>query len=351
MTERRRLPDKSASVSQAIVFPRRDRGRLSVEAQSKYERVVRRFCERILEINSTLDFKVSSRGWCYILEEHGLLKGDFDFAQRLINDCRKSGELPLNICADDESRAFENIEYIDADDPEDYARNIVDELEEKHLYYTPISAWEDQRHYVEMLVEKVDLKSLFSVVCQEFYVPIANAGGWSDLNLRAEIMERFKSWEERGKKCVLLYCGDFDPGGFAISKTLRSNLKDLAQAVQWSPDDLTIDRFGLNLDFIEEQGLTWIENLATAAGKYPLDDPRHRDHSKPYVQDYLRRFGVRKVEANALVVRPEAGRNLCRQAILKYVSRPILRAYQRRLGVIQDEVRDHLVRLLSAGAS
>ena len=293
---------------------------------------------------------MSSRGWCYILEEHGLRKNDFDSAQKLINSCRKTGDLPLDICADDESRAFENLEYIDADDPEDYARGIVDELEEKHLYYTPISAWADQRYYVEVLVEKIDLKSLFAEVCGEFYVPIANAGGWSDLNLRGEIMGRFAYWEQRGKQCVLLYCGDHDPGGLAISTTLRSNLQDLAGAVGWSPDNLIIDRFGLNVDFIAAQGLTWIDNLATAGGKYPLNDPRHPDHTKPYVQDYLAQFGVRKVEANALVVRPRAGRDLCRKAILKYVSRPILRAYQRELAAVQDEVRDHLVRLLSEHA-
>jgi hypothetical protein len=30
-------------------------------------------------------------------------------------------------------------------------------------------------------------------------------------------------------------------------------------------------------------GLTWIDNLETSNGKYPLDDPRHRDYDKPYV--------------------------------------------------------------------
>jgi hypothetical protein len=42
------------------------------------------------------------------------------------------------------------------------------------------------------------------------------------------------------------------------------------------------------------------------------NDPRHTDHGKAYVQDYFRRYGARKVEANALVVAPELGRDLCR---------------------------------------
>ena len=47
-------------------------------------------------------------------------------------------------------------------------------------------------------------------------------------------------------------------------------------------------------------GDVWINNLETASGKR-LDDPKHPDHKKPYVQDYIREFGVRKREANALV--------------------------------------------------
>ena len=93
----------------------------------------------------------------------------------------------------------------------------------------------------------------------------------------------------------------------------------MARAVGWSPDNLIIDRFGLDYDFIERHGLTWIENLATSKGEYPLNDKRHPDHFKPYVQDYLREYGVRKVESDALLKVPEIGRELCRQAILKYV--------------------------------
>src|SRR5262249_47821811 len=152
----------------------------------------------------------------------------------------------------------------------------------------------------------------------EFHIPITNISGWNDINSRAAIMKRFAFWEKRGKKCVLLHCGDHDPGGLHISEFLRSNMEELADAVGWRPDNLIIERFGLNADFIEEQGLTWIDNLETGSGGR-LDDPRHPDHGKSYVQSYLARFGARKVEANALVVRPEAGRELCRQAILRHV--------------------------------
>jgi hypothetical protein len=137
---------------------------------------------------------------------------------------------------------------------------------------------------------------------------------WADLNVRAGNMRRFKAKEAEGKRCVLLAFTDLDPGGLNISNFLRSNLEELARAVGWSPDNLIIDRFGLDDDFVEREQLTWIENLVTGKGEYPLDDRRHPDHHKDYVQSYLRKYGARKVESDALLKVPELGRELCRQA-------------------------------------
>ena len=64
--------------------------------------------------------------------------------------------------------------------------------------------------------------------------------------------------------------------------------------VKWSPGAVVRARH-------EGVGLskTWFEIIA-ALGK-SLDDINHPDHGKPYVQNYIRRFKARKVEANALV--------------------------------------------------
>jgi hypothetical protein len=161
-------------------------------------------------------------------------------------------------------------------------------------------------------------------------------------------MRRFAYWERRGKQCVLLACNDHDPGGFNISDFIKSNLKDLQGAVGWSPEHLIVDRFGLNAAFIRRHRLSWIENLETASGD-DLGNPRHPDHCKPYVQSYIKQFGSRKVEANALIVRPEAGRALCRQSILRYVSQSAVDAYRRRLSVEQRKVQAAVRRLLLRG--
>jgi hypothetical protein len=334
----------------SVALPKRSRGRQSREAETQYRAGVESFCAAIQQIASTLDFRVSSRGWCYILEEHGLTKGEFDAAQTLINECRKSGDLPLDICADDNGRLADHLEDIDDLNSSDYAARIIGNIQHAHLWYTPFSFWDDLDIYVEMIVEKVDLKGLFSPVCAEFHVPLTNLKGWSDLNSRAALMRRLADKEAEGKQCVALYCGDHDPGGLAISDFLGSNMRDLSGAVGWSPDDLVIDRFGLNLDFIEEQNLTWIDNLETSSGGR-LDDPKHPDHRKSYVQSYLARFGARKVEANALVVRPEAGRELCRKAVLQYISDEAVEEYNAKLHKARVAARSQIDALLRAGLS
>jgi hypothetical protein len=254
----------------SLSLPKRPRGRPTTEQGARFDRDLDAWCAAIQEIQCTLDFPISSRGWCYVLEKGGLRKGDFDLGQELINKCRKSGRLPLNICAEDDSRGVEGLEDIDDDDVEGEASFIIDYVDRAHQSYNPISFWETQDKYVEVLTEKIDLKSFFSRVCSEFKVPITNASGWNDLNSRTAIMRRFSKWEKRGKQCVLLYCGDHDPGGLQISGFLRSNFNDMAGAVGWSPGNLTIDRFGLDYEFIEEQGLTWIDNLETSNGKFPF---------------------------------------------------------------------------------
>lgn len=70
------------------------------------------------------------------------------------------------------------------------------------------------------------------------------------------MMQRFRDWEAKGKIPVLLYAGDCDPGASHISAKLMSNMVDIERAVGWNPESVVIERFGLNLDFIEANGLS-----------------------------------------------------------------------------------------------
>jgi hypothetical protein len=182
------------------------RGRPSAAARAQYDRDLEAFCKAILKINSTLDFKVSARGWCYILEEKAALpKGDFDKAEAVINDARKSGLLPINICAEDKTRQSTEPKNIDDETVDEFAEGWISYLQSAHESYTPISFWGNQPSYVEQLVEKINLKSLFQPDCDEFRVRIGNTKGWLDINQRAQLMRRFQYWEPKvsGASCSI----------------------------------------------------------------------------------------------------------------------------------------------------
>ena len=294
-----------------------------------------KFANAIIDIQNKIGFKMSVRGWCYQLEGFGLLiKSDFSKVQNIINKCRKYGLLPVDMVAEDASRAFRGVEKPDTETPKDFTSGYLNATSEAENYYTPDWWWQEE-YYIQMLVEKVDLKTLFTPVCARYHIPIATSKGWSSITQRATYARRFKEAEEMGLSCVLLYCGDHDPDGLRISEFLRKNLRDILN-ICWmdkkqgyNPKNLKIDRFGLNFDFIKENNLSWINNLITGS-KRNLASPNHPNHYQDYVQDYLAKYGERKCEANAIVVKPKAAEQLCVGAIEKYLGVDARERFQKR---------------------
>lgn len=299
------------------------------------------FANTLQKLKKQVGFKISSRGWCYQLEGFKLItKDQFDRIESIINELRQRGGLPIDFVAEEEARGFSGVESKTSGSPIQNLKRYLEAALKAEQWYTP-DWWTNEDYYIQMVVEKIDLKTLFEPVCHEYHIPIATAKGWSSMLQRAEYARRFKEAEDKGLKCVLLYCGDHDPDGLRISEFLMSNLRDLA-LIRWNdgtrgydPKNLTIDRFGLNYDFIQDNNLTWIDNLITGSGKN-LASPSHPNFNMQYVQDYLNDIGERKCEANALVVSPAESRHLCRQAIEEYLGEDALGRFQ--------ELRDEVVR-------
>jgi len=286
------------------------------------------FAQMLLQIQRQVGFKMSSRGWCYQLEVNRLINKDqFTKVESAINRCRREGILPVDFVAQEEGRQFSVVEEPTDESVEDaFAAQIRITLD-LESYQIP-DWWIDEEYYIQVIVEKIDLKTLFQPICERYHIPIATSKGWSSINQRAEYARRYREANEMyGCKPVLLYCGDHDPDGLRISDFLRENLRQI-QDIYWmdgsggfDPSDLIIERFGLNADFIQQHGLTWIDNLKTGKPKPPndLSDPLHPNHGKQYVQDYLSRFGARKCEANVIVVMPEEAANLMQSEIEKWL--------------------------------
>lgn len=305
------------------------------------------FANYMIDISRRIGMKISSRGWCYILEGNRLInKNQFDKVEELINNCRRKGFLPIDFVAEEKAREFEGIEV-----PHD--RNVVEMLG-AYLHgalnvpnhYTP-DWWDGEKYYIQMVVEKVDIVTLFEPVCRKYHIPIANSKGWSSMLQRAEYSRRFAEAEERGMQCVILYYGDFDCDGFRISDFIHKNLDDLKN-ITWSdgmngydPENLIIDRFGLEHDFIKDNNLTWIDNLITGGNK-DLASPTHKNHKLPYVQEYIKKYGARKCEANAVLVIPDIVRQSCQEAIEKYLGDDSRDRFQAKRQAVVDEFNNFM---------
>lgn len=320
------------------------------------------FAETLKQIQTKIDFRVSARGWCYQLEVLGVIdKGGFDKVETWINRARKEGFLPIDFVAEESARQFSNVEKPEDIHPVEYMRRWIVALRQCENYYVP-DWWDGEKYYIQMIVEKIDLKTLFEGVCSEYHIPIATSRGWSSILQRAEYARRFQEAEERGLQCVLLYAGDFDPDGHLISNRLMENLDDIRFSVWqdgtpgYDPENLIIERFGLNFDFILEHNLSWINNLKTGSngeiavmregrisqGRTNTGKP-HPNFYLDYVQDYLRQYGVRKCEANAIVTIPDIAREFCRGIIETYLGKDSKERFaekMKRVAEIIDDFRE-----------
>jgi len=293
------------------------------------------FARKLQELSEQIGFKVSARGWCYQLETERLINKDqFDKVENWINTCREKGILPIDFTAEEEGRKFSGVEEPHEQSPIQEMKEWIEAAMNSEQYYIP-DWWSGEEYYIQMLVEKIDLKTLFEPVCKKYHIPIATSKGWSSMLQRAEYARRFKEAEDKGLNCVLLYCGDHDPDGLRISTFIKNNLEALRNIVWedgeegYDPEGLIIERFGLNHDFIERHKLTWINNLITGSGKN-LADPNHKNFKMPYVKEYISQFGVRKCEANAIVPMPKQARVLVESAIIGYLGEDSLKRFEKK---------------------
>jgi len=299
-----------------------------------YEARLRSFADEIkaLQRSRSSRVKYSGRGWCYALEGLGKIdKGEFDKCGQAINDCRKIGLLPIDFVAEDqdETRRFAGIH--EASNPTILLENIRNDvngmLETLPVHTTDY--WMDEKFYLMICVEKGDLRNLFKPICDEYHIPIVSSKGWAPILLRYHIAKLCIKAESRGLTPVLLLFYDHDPVGLKITNSFRKGLGDIRRSVDWHPASLIIERFGLNREEIDRYNLTWIENIKTGSGREARDP------------EYVREFGSRKCEANALFKNDEtlrAAEKICRDVIEKYYGGDALNRFREK----EDKSREKL---------
>lgn len=289
----------------------------------EYEQRLRLFASEMKAILAQSRFHVRPRmrGWGYRLEELRKIndKGEFDALAKAINDCRKMGEkdgLPMDIIAPDpdESRHFKGIHR--ARNPKVFLEELKTDVKEmlESLPSNITDFYAGEKYYLMMVVEKGEVFNVFGPICKDYYIPHVSSKGWSNLEIRANIAAQCLWAVAHGLIPVLLLFYDMDPKGREISDTFRKNLKDMDRATGWNPDDMIIERFGLNPDQIEKFQLSWVPNLKTSKGK----EPRRTRKVLQYIAEI---GGEKKCEIESLFKNDEtlrAAEQIFREAIENY---------------------------------
>lgn len=85
--------------------------------------------------------------------------------------------------------------------------------------------WENQPIYPEILIEKKALEGVFAKPCAKWDIAVGACEGYPSLTFLFELSERLRKAQANGKRCVILYFGDYDPSGEDIPRSIGENLQ------------------------------------------------------------------------------------------------------------------------------
>ncbi len=326
------------------LMPLKPGGGTSLKARESRKEVLMPLVNKMLDERSRLSFSPTLRGWCYLLEGEGVCsKGDFVAIMARITMARKQGLLPLNITAEDESRASSGGGWT-SQALAILIQDALDAIKEVPYFYQTTKLENHSGHHIELFVEKLDLVGMLEPVTDKYEIRTSCSRGWGDLHSRASLLERCR---DSGLPNIIFLFGDHDIGGLSITDSFKKNCEDLLPALEMdSLPYMTFIRVGLNKQDIDELGLVWIDGLETSSGK-DLSKPTHPQFKNKDVQEYLLKYGARKCEANALLKDPKAAMAIMEKALQEFITAETFKRYeaQKALDVIEAEkaIQQYLV--------
>jgi hypothetical protein len=152
--------------------------------------------------------------------------------------------------------------------------------------------WEDQKNYVEVMVEKQALEGVLQPVCSRLDVPFTANKGYSSSSAMYEASKRFLTRAEQGKKLYVIYLGDHDPSGIDMSRDVEDRLDlfiktSLNLCAEIGPNEvpiINVKRVALNMNQVRELD--------------PPENPAKITDSR--ADAYIARFGTSSWELDAI---------------------------------------------------
>ncbi|MDE2812523.1 MAG: hypothetical protein OXM01_05855 [Gemmatimonadota bacterium] len=174
--------------------------------------------------------------------------------------------------------------------------------------------WDDQDHYLEVMVEKEALAGILQPVTDRYHVLLLANKGYSSASAMHDVAGRMDGPARQGKQCRILYMGDHDPSGMDMVRDIRARLGEFGCFAG-------VERIALTMDQIEEHDLP----------------PNPAKRSDPRSRRYTDEYGGRSWELDALS--PEALARTLESRILEYLDESRYQEAIRREQAERDELK------------
>jgi len=154
--------------------------------------------------------------------------------------------------------------------------------------------WGDQKHYVEVWVEKDALIGIIENSARKYDVPCFSCRGYTSQSEMWRASQRFIKKQEEGKINTIIHLGDHDPSGIDMTR-------DIEERLEFFGAEVFINRIALNRDQIDVYN--------------PPPNPAKLTDSR--CQSYIKKYGKKSWELDAL--RPDILATLIETQICEHI--------------------------------
>lgn len=173
-----------------------------------------------------------------------------------------------------------------------------------------------QNNYLEVWVEKDALSGVLKRVTSKYHVPILVNRGYSSCSSMFDSYERFRKPIEAGRKCTILYLGDFDPSGIDMIRDIEERTREFL--VNFYLEEVNSDYEDKDLprkfqDWFEEHFQIVPIALTREQIRQYNPPPNPAKRTDPRAKEFIKEHGSTSWEVDAL--RPEVLNQLLTDAI------------------------------------
>jgi hypothetical protein len=161
-----------------------------------------------------------------------------------------------------------------------------------------VDKWENQKHYVEVHIEKQALEGVIARKCGELDVGYFSCRGYTSVSEMWSTGQRLLHQIEKDKEVHIIHLGDHDPSGLDMSGDLKRRLDTFVGA--HCGERVHVLRVALNM--------AQVERLNPPPNPAKITDPR--------AGEYIRQYGEYSWELDA--ISPTELNEIVERAVLRY---------------------------------